>query len=317
MQIFIAGATGVLGRRLITQFADTGHTAVGLTRDERGDTIVESCGGTPRRGDLFDEESVVRAAKGADVVIHAATAIPTEDPSPERWELNDRVRREGTQTLTTAAATVGADQYLQQSIVWVSRPPDGTPFDEESARHPDPSTQSAADAEDISREAGGQYNFDVGVLRCGYFYAPDAYHTLAHGQDLIQDNKPLIKGSEAADISRVHVSDAASGFVAAAEEHLSGVWHVTDDEPVTMAAFSTALAERLDAPAPEWISETKARQAMRDAQVNLLTTPMVTSNEKLRTATEWEPSYPTYKTGLDHVVETWESDRMLTEDRTQ
>lgn len=311
MQVFIAGATGVLGRRLVNQFTDSGHTAVGLTRGERGDTIVESRGGEPQRGDLFDEESVVRAAEGADVVIHAATAIPTEDPSPEDWELNNRVRREGAQALTRAAATVGADQYLQQSIVWVARQPDGTAFDEDSARHPDPSTQSAVDAEDISMEADEQYGFDVGILRCGYFYDPDAYHTKEHGNALIRGDQPIIEGSEAAKISRLHASDAASAFVAAAEGNLSGIWHVVDDEPVTMAAFSTALAERLDAPAPKRISEAVARREMGDVQVELLSTPMPTSNDKLRAETDWEPKYSTYKEGLDHVVETWESDGFL------
>ncbi|MFC6964543.1 NAD-dependent epimerase/dehydratase family protein [Halocatena marina] len=309
MKVFIAGATGVLGRRLVSQFAAHGHTAVGLTRDERGDTIVESRGGEPRRGDLFDEESVVHTAEGADVVIHAATAIPTDDPSPEDWELNNRVRREGAQVLTKAAADVGADQYLQQSIVWVARQPDGTAFDEDSARHPDdPSTQSAVDAEDISMEAGELYDFDVGILRCGYFYAPDAYHTRKHGEALIQGDQPIIGGSETAKISRVHVSDAASGFVAAAEGNLSGIWHVIDDEPVSMAEFSTALAERLDAPAPERISEAVARREMGDIQVDLLSSPMSTSNDKLQAETDWEPKYSTYKDGLDHVVEHWESE---------
>ncbi|WP_231189559.1 NAD(P)-dependent oxidoreductase [Haladaptatus sp. DYF46] len=311
MQIFIAGATGVLGRRLVDQFTDRGYTTVGLTRDERGDTIVESHGGEPRRGDLFDEESVVRAATGADVLIHAATAIPTDDPSPEDWELNNRVRHEGAQTLTKAAATVGADQYLQQSIVWVARQPDGSSFDEESPRHPVPSTQSAVDAEDISREADEQYGFDVGILRCGYFYAPDAYHTQEHGEALIQGDQPIIDGSEDAQISRVHVSDAASAFVAAAEENLSGVWHAVDNEPVTMAEFSTTLAEHLDAPAPERISEAVARREMGDVQVELFSTPMPTSNAKLRAETNWEPKYSTYRDGLDSVVKTWRSDNIL------
>lgn len=312
MRVFIAGATGVLGRRLVSQFTDHGHTAVGLTRDERGDTIVESRGGEPRRADLFDEKSVVRAAEGADVVIHAATAIPTEDPSPEDWELNNRVRREGAQALTKAAADVGADQYLQQSIVWVARQPDGSAFDEDSARHPgDPSTRSAVDAEDISMEAGEQYGFDVGILRCGYFYAPDAYHTRDHGEAIIQGDQPIINGSEAAKISRVHVSDAASGFVAAAEGNLSGIWHVIDNEPVPMAKFSTALAERLDAPAPERISEAVARREMGDVQVELLSSPMSTSSDKLQAETDWEPQYSTYKEGLDHVVKTWQSDGFL------
>lgn len=311
MQVFIAGATGVLGRRLVRQFAEQGHTAVGLTRDERGDDIVEAHGGEPRRGDLFDEASVIRAAAGVDVVIHAATAIPTDDPSPEDWELNDRIRRAGTRTLTTATANAGADLYLQQSLVWVARQPDEAPFDETSPLNPDPSTQSAIDCEIIAEGAGDDYGFDVGVLRCGYFYAPDAYHTRAHGEALVQGTQPIIKGSGEAPISRIHAADAASAFVAVTEAGRSGLWHAVDDEPVSAAAFSRALAKRLDAPAPEQISEATARDEMGEVQVKLLTHPMPTSNDKIRADVGWEPAYPTYRDGLDHVIERWRENEFL------
>ncbi|ELZ05884.1 NAD-dependent epimerase/dehydratase family protein [Natrialba asiatica] len=305
MRIFIAGSTGVIGRRLVAQFVDHGHTVVGLTRDDRGDDIVEARGGDPYRGDLFDEESMIRGAKDADVVVHAATAIPTDDPTPEEWALNDRVRREGAHVLTTAGAEVGADQYLQQSIVWVARQPGGAAFDEESPLDPDSITQSAVDAEEIALEAGENYGFDVGVVRCGYFYAPDAYHTRAHGEALVRGKQPIIEGSEDAKISRIHASDAASAFVAVAEAGESGVWHAVDDEPVSAAAFSTSLAEHLDAPVPKRVSAETARRSVGDIQVKLLTNPMLTSNSKLRTEAGWEPAYPTYQDGLNDVVETW------------
>lgn len=308
MRVFIAGSTGVLGRRLVTEFVDRGHTVVGLTRDDDGDEIVEKRGGEPRRGDLFDEDSVIRAAEGADVVIHAATAIPTENPTPEKWEINDRVRQKGTRALTTATAEAGAERYLQQSIVWVARQPDGTVFDEDSSLHPDPSTQSAVDAEEIARKAGEQHGFDVGVLRCGYFYAPDAYTTRTRGEALVRGELSIIDGSADSRISCLHADDAASAFVAAVEADSSGLWHVVDTEPVSAAEFFTALVERLDAPAPERISEEVARQEMGDGQVDLLTSSMVTSNERFKTEIGWESEYSTYQEGLDHVVETGESE---------
>ncbi len=308
MQVFIAGSTGVLGRRLVTRFVDRGHTVIGLTRDDDGDELVEARGGEPRRGDLFDEESVIQAAKGADIVIHAATAIPTDNPTPEKWAVNDRVRREGTQTLTTATAEVGADRYLQQSIVWVARQPDGTAFDEDSPLHPDPTAESAVDAEEIAREAGEHHGFIVSILRCGQFYAPDAFHTRAQGTALVRGDRPIIDDSDDALLSRIYVDDAASAFVATAEAGRSGLWHVVDDEPVSDAEFSTSFADRLDASAPERVSEEKARQEMGDGRVELLTTPIPTSNDTFRADIGWEPEYPTYEEGLDHVIETWESD---------
>lgn len=311
MQVFIAGSTGVLGRRLVSGFVEHGHTVVGLTRDDTGDEIVEARGGKPRRGDLFDEESIVQAAEGADVVIHAATAIPTENPTPEGWELNDRVRREGAQALTTAAAEAGAAQYIQQSIVWVARQPNGTAFDEDSTPNPVPSTQSALDAEDISWEAGEQHDFDVSVLRCGYFYGPDSAHTRADGEALIQDERPVIAGSEKTPLSYLHLDDAASAFVGAAEADRSGLWHVVDDEPTSDADYTAMLADLLDASVAGQISKEVARQSMGDVGVELLTSPMETSNDRFRADIGWEPKYPTYRDGLDQIVQTWESKGFL------
>lgn len=309
--VFVAGATGVLGRRLVRQFADRGHAVVGLSRDERSDDIVERNGGEPSRGDLFDEDSVVRAAEGADVVIHAATAVPTENPTPEKWDVHHRVWTDGVEALTRAAAEAGADQYLQQSIVWVARQPDGAPFDEESRVIPDPSTQAAIEAEELTWEADSTYDFDVGILRCGYFYAPDAYHTRAVGEGLLQGEPSIIDGSEDAKISRLHAHDAASAFVAVAQSGQSGLWHVVDDEPVSPAEFFTELADQLDVPTPGRMSDEEARRELGDVQVELFTRPMETSAEKLRSEVGWEPTYATYREGLDHVVEMWRSEGRL------
>src|SRR5689334_9715480 len=101
VRLFIAGATGVLGRELIRQFRGRGHEVLGLARDPRGEQAIGSLGGAPRRADLFDAEALARAAEGAEVVVHAATAIPVKTRTrPEDWALNDRIRREGTRALT-------------------------------------------------------------------------------------------------------------------------------------------------------------------------------------------------------------------------
>ena len=78
MKVFIAGASGVLGRRLVRQLTERGHTAVGQVRSAAGEARVVAAGGQARIADLFDVDSLARAADGAEVVIHAATAIPTK-----------------------------------------------------------------------------------------------------------------------------------------------------------------------------------------------------------------------------------------------
>jgi len=163
MRVFIAGATGVLGRRMVRQFTEKGHSVVGLARDEKGKQTIQKLGGESVVADIFDADSTAAAVGQADVVIHAATSIPAKVSSgPADWELNDRLRREGTQALTEAAAKLGAKTYIQQSVVWVARPADDSFFDEKTAvEQPDELYRSAFDGEQIARAAGEKYGFEV------------------------------------------------------------------------------------------------------------------------------------------------------------
>src|SRR5436190_5800294 len=246
MRVFVAGATGVLGRRLVRQLVARGHSAVGLTRNEAGDRLVRSLGGEPRRTNLFDADSLTKAAERCSVVVHAATAIPTKvRTNPRDWTMNDRIRREGTKCLTTAAARVGAGAYLQQSVVWAVRGPNGATFDEDAPPVSDPILTSSLDGERIAREAAAAYGFRVAILRCGGFYSSDGWHTRVFGESLVRGRPVLVDGG-AAVWSWIHADDAASAFVAASEWPKSGVWHVVDDRPVSLSEYVTALATRLE-----------------------------------------------------------------------
>ncbi|WP_267641331.1 NAD-dependent epimerase/dehydratase family protein [Haloarchaeobius amylolyticus] len=309
MRVFIAGATGVLGRRLVESCTDRGHEVVGLTRDDRGDAIVRERGGEPHRGDVFDRDSLVAGAAGADVLVHAATKIPIDDADEADWALNDRVRREGAENLVAAARDVDADRLVLQSIVWVARQPDGSVFDESAAPHPDRSTQSALDAERIVEQGAEDHGFDPVVLRGGYFYAHDTAHTRLFAERLRNRRLPIIGrgllGREDAELSFVHVDDAARAFAAAVEGDATGTFHVVDDEPRTFADFLRAFAHRLDAPEPRRVPAWLARLLIDDNFVRLLTRPMPTTNDRLRRAFDWEPRYPTIEEGLDQVVDRW------------
>lgn len=308
MKVFIAGATGDLGTQLVDRFTANDHTVVGLTRDEHGDEIVRDHGGEPHRGDLFDIDSLVDGAAGADVVIHAATAIPTETkPSANDWEQNDRIRREGVENLTTAAAQVDADQYVQQSIVWVARQPDGSQFDETAPRNTDRTTESAADAEKIATKAADVGSFDATILRCGWFYAADSEQTETIAENLESGDMPIVGGGllgrKDATVSPIHIDDAASAFVAATEHGLEGTYHVVDDEPVTVADFLRTFADHLDAGEPSRIPGWLARLFIGKDNVRFFTNSMPTSNEAFREATDWEPEYSTCEEGLAAVAD--------------
>lgn len=305
MRVFIAGATGVLGRRLVRQFAERGHEVVGLARDERGRAAVESGGGEARAGDLFDADSLARAGEGAEVFIHAATSIPNKRRLRSAdFAENDRIRREGTLALAEAAGRAGARLYLQQSIAWVARPSDGSFFDEDSPPRPDRVSLSAFDAERFAHEAGARLGFGVGVLRCGWFYAPDAASTRAFGAGLRARQMPVVGRGDAL-MSCVHADDAAGAFVAAAEAGRGGLWHVVDDRPVTVREMLEEFAALLGAPPPRRVPAWLARLAAGSYAVEFMTSSTLTSNARLRRETAWTPRFPTIKEGLAQIVAEW------------
>jgi nucleoside-diphosphate-sugar epimerase len=311
MKIFIAGATGVLGRRLVQQFQERGHNVIGMARNAKNEATIRSLGGESRAADLFDAESLAQAADGADVVIHAATAIPTNPkPRPEDWKLNDRIRRDGTRALGRAAAKVGAKQFLVQSITWVARPPDQSAFDESSPLRPDPNIQSTADMETMAREDGATYGFGVAILRCAWFHTADSGHTRLFGQQLAAGKLRIIGKGDAV-WSFIHVDDAASAFVTAAESGRSGLWHVTDDQPVSAGEYLRSLAERIGAAEPRRVPTWFARIVAGKMAVDFMTSSTRTSNARFRRDFHWTPRYPSYREALDQIVDEWRRENFL------
>lgn len=318
MKVFIAGATGVLGRRLVDRLTDRGHQVVGLVRDDTGRQVVDRRGGIPRRGDVLEPDTLERAMDDdVEVVVHAATALPdSTKPSDDEWERNDRVRLDGGKNLLDAAPA-GLRQVLFPSVVWVARQPDGSRFDEAAGRYPDRATQSAADVEDLLQERAATDGFDEAILRCGFFYAPDARDTRTWGEQLLDGDLPIVGGGflgrRDAKLSFVHADDAAAAFVAAIDARASGIYHVVDDEPVTGAEFFETFADLLDAPEPSRIPAWLARFFIGKVNARGLTSPMPTTNEKAKDELGWKPEHPDYRSGLQHVVETWRADGTLDE----
>ncbi|MDA2921012.1 NAD(P)-dependent oxidoreductase [Desulfobacterota bacterium AH_259_B03_O07] len=313
MKVFIAGATGVLGRRIIKLLISRGQSVVGLVRSERGEQIVKSIGGESRSTELFDSDALAKAGEGCDVVIHAATSIPVKVRTSQRdWEMNDRIRREGTKALTTCAGEIGARQFILQSVVWVARPSDDSFFNEDSPTNPDPVVQSALDAENIAQDAADRFGFNTSILRCGWFYCSDAANTRQFGEGLTKRMMPMI-GSGDAIWSILHVDDAASAFVTTFESSKEGIWHVIDDQPVTVREFLIYFAEKLGAPRPRYFPVWLVRLIMGKYAVDFFTNSTFTSNKRIKQELGWSPHFPTFKEGIDQITEDWKSEGFLVE----
>lgn len=305
MRIFITGGSGVLGRRLILRFVNAGHTVRALTRSERADEIVRGLGALPCRGDHFDAESLVHCAGDSEVVIHAATAIPSAMRfSSKDWEMNDALRRKGTQALTQCAGKIGAKLYLQQSIIWVARSADGSFFDENSTPHPAGLYASSLDAENISFDAERQFGFRVIVLRCGFFYSADSFHTKMIGEALSR-RRARIVGKGDAVWAMIHSDDAASAFATAAESAKRGLWHVVDDRPVTVEEFFNEFASALNVDQPKHIPVWLGKLLLGKQTVAQFTTSSLTSNARFKNVFNWSPQFSTYQEGLRQIAEEW------------
>jgi nucleoside-diphosphate-sugar epimerase len=282
-----------------------------MARSAENEKTIREFGGESRQADLFDAESLARAAEGADVIVHAATAIPkSAKPRPEDWKTNDRIRSEGTRALAQAAGRVGAKQFLVQSITWVARPENQSAFDEDSPPHTDFITRSTVEMETIARDAASKHGFKAAILRCAWFHAADAVHTRYFAGQLLARKLPII-GKGDAMWQWVHVDDAANAFVAVAESGRGGLWHVTDDQPVSAGAYLAGFAQRLGAPAPRHVPAWIAKILAGPVVVNMMTASTRTSNARCKKDLNWEPRFHSYREALDQIVEEWRRENFL------
>lgn len=318
MRVFVAGATGVLGKRLVGELTGRGHEVVGLTRDENGDRLVEGRGGVPRRGDVLDRPSVLEAVDEADVVVHAATRLPTDaETTADDWERNDRVRLEGGRNLLAAATAVDAERVVFPSVVWAYRRPDGSEIDVDAPPNPDRTTRSAVETERLIREAADESGFEATVLRYGWFYGPDSVQTREIATGLLERDLPIVGdgllGRGETLVSTIHADDAARAMAAAIDAGASGTWHVVDDQPVTTDAFFGTFAEILEADPPRRVPAWLAKRVVAEDLVRFLTSDFPASNDRFVEAVGWEPTYPTVTDGLEAVVERWRTEGVLVE----
>ncbi len=189
----------------------------------------------------------------------------------------------------------------------MARPKDESPFDEDSPAVPEPAIQSAIDAEAIAREAGSAEGFTVSILRGGFFYDSESAHTRMIADALRKRQMPIIGGGDAM-WAMIHTDDAASAYVAAAENPKSGVWHIVDNELVQIRTFLKEFAVRLGAPAPRRVPVWLARWLAGEQAVTYFTKSTRTTNARFRRDFVWTPRYPTYQEGLDQIVAAWNAE---------
>jgi len=305
MRIFLAGATGAIGRRLVPMLIGAGHQVTGTTRSPEKADLLRAAGAEPVIIDALDPEAVQAAVREAqpEAVIHQLTALPQRiDPRKiERdFALNDRLRSEGTRLLVDAAKAVGAQRIVAQSIAFAYAPgPPGTLHRESDPLFLDapPSFRrtalALADLESTVLGASGI------VLRYGYFYGPGTSISTggSMAEDLRRRRLPVV-GRGTGVWSFLHIDDAARATVVALGHDGSGAYNIVDDDPAPVAEWIPALAQALSAPRPWRIPAPIARLVAGDYGVMAMTRSQGASNELAKRELGWQPTYPSWREGF-------------------
>ena len=300
MKIFVAGGTGVLGRRAVPALLAAGHevTVVGRT-PEKAD-VIRSWNATPVAVDLFDGPAVQAAVAGHDVVVNLATHIPpfSKAARAKAWRLNDRLRREGSRNLVDAAIAAGAGRYVQESVGFLYADGAGGWITEDHPLAPSSITASALDAEAQAQRFAAAGGTAV-VLRFASFYGPDSSHT-ADVLRFARRGWGTTPGPRDGYLSSISIDDAAAAVVVAATEAPAGTYNVVDDEPLTRQVFDEVLAAAVGRTGLRPVPNLAVR--LLGDKLDHVVRSQRMSNRALRDATGWRPAYPSVREGLAAVV---------------
>lgn len=299
MKIFVAGATGVIGRRLIPLLVDAGGDVTAVARSPAKAAQLKKQGAKPVTVDLFDPAAVEEAVMGHQTVINIATRIPSgmKVMLPGAFDENIRIRREASQNLASGAIAARAQRFIQESFA-PAYPDCGSEWIDESVElRPATYIESVRDAESAAEEFTKSGGAGV-VLRFSLFYGPDSSLT----QDIVRAMKtgiaPFFGGPEAY-MSSIWTDDAAAAVFAALKVP-PGVYNVTDDEPMRRGEAFELLAAALDARPPRvlprWLT------TITGSLGDTLGRSLRLSNAKFRQASGWIPTVPSVRTGWKVLV---------------
>jgi nucleoside-diphosphate-sugar epimerase len=294
MRIFVTGATGVIGRRVVPELIREGHRVTALVRSPEALKAVEATGAKAVSLDLFDPAAVKRAIQDHDTVINLATHMPSSAGRmflPGAWCENDRIRREGSANLVQAARATGARRLVQESFAPIYEPAGDRWLDESWPRRPAPYNRSIIDAERSAERftrGGG-----VGVvLRFGAFYGPDDFGRLF--VSTIRKGWSPIPGSPDAFFSSISHDDAATAVIAALTAR-AGTYNATDDQPLRRREYAEGLAELLGVGTVKYTPTWLAR--MSGSIGELLSRSQRIANGRLKEETGWAPRYRSARDG--------------------
>jgi nucleoside-diphosphate-sugar epimerase len=310
MRIFVAGAAGAIGKRLVPLLRANGHEVVGTTRSAGKVGDLRALGAGSVVLDVLDAEAVGRAVSEAapDVVVHQATALTglgSLRNLDEAFAETNRLRTDGTDNLLAAARAAGARKFVAQSFAGWPYAKEGSAVKDETApldpSPPASAAESMAAIRHLEETVVGAEALAGIVLRYGNFYGPGT--SLREGGEhvvALRKRQFPIVGSGAGIWSFVHIDDAAAATLAAIERGRPGLYNIVDDEPAPASEWLPYLAEVVGAKPPRHVPEWLGRLLAGEQIVSMMTEARGASNAKAKQELGWTLRYPTWRDGFMH-----------------
>ncbi len=308
MRVFVAGATGAIGRQLVPRLVAAGHEVHGMTRSESKRPMLCELGAVPVVADALDPDQVADAVGRArpEVIVHELTAIGALDMRhfDRDFALTSRLRTEGTDHLLSAGQAVGVRRFVAQGVagygmyVRTGGPvkSEEDPLDPTPVREMRETMAAVRHLEDAV--LGAQWTEGI-VLRYGAFYGPGTSMAPGEGQfELVRRRKFPLVGGGGGVWSFVHVADAAEATVAAVERGNRGVYNVVDDDPAPVEEWLPALAQTLGAKRPMRVPRLIGRLFAGEAGAVMMTEIRGASNVKAKRELGWMPKHPSWRQGF-------------------
>src|SRR3954451_24395435 len=315
MKVFVAGATGVVGRELVAQLVGRRHEVVGMSRSASKQDLVRSLGARPVVADALDPDAVAQAVASAEpeVIVHELTALSGKlsvrdarhpDRSPMAVMTN-RLRTEGTDHLVAAGRAVGARRFVAQSFGAFRYARTGGPvLTEADPLDPDPPAPLRPVVAGLLYLERAVTTIEWGeglALRYGGFYGPGTAISLAPDAVMaapVRKRRLPIVGDGGGVFSHVHVEDAAAATAIAVERGRPGVYNVVDDQPAPVREWLPVLASALDAKPPRRVPRWLARLLAGEAATVMMTEVRGASNAKAKRELGWQLRYPSWRQGF-------------------
>src|ERR1700744_5183292 len=303
MRVFVAGATGAIGKFLIPSLIAGGHEVTGSTRSPAKAAQLERTGATAVVDDGLDRAGVIGAGQGGrpEAIIHQMTALTSLRNFrhfDREFAATNELRTDGTDNLLEAARQAGTRRFIAQSFVgWTNARTGGPVKTEQDPLGPDPLPATRASLTAISHveQAVPQAVPEGLVLRYGMFYGPGASDVML---DVVRKRMMPVIGGGTGIWSFIEVSDAAAATAAAVTSGGPGVYNVVDDDPVAVSGWLPGLAGCLGVKAPWSAPAWLGKLAAGDVAVMLMTQARGASNAKARRELGWAPMYPSWRDGF-------------------